>query len=180
MRAVIGSCFGPRRPVDHLKSWMNINWGNIGIKVSFVQYLPNGYLIFMFEDPTQAQYVKGQGTWLLKNSPLLLQPWYSSLNPRGPRSTIFPVWVDPEMPLQFYTWLKELGNQMGNVKGHKNNINPKWEPQLLIEVDTAKPLKDEILIFDGEGSLLHTQKVLYKNLPNACFIRTYLTLALTV
>lgn len=75
------------------------------------------------------------------------------------------------MPLQFYPWLKELGNQLGNVKGHKPipNINPKWEPQLLIEVDTAKPLKDEILIFDGEGSLLHTQKVLYKNLPNACF-----------
>lgn len=90
-RAVIGSCFGPRPPVERLKSWMNINWGNRGIRVPTVQYLPNGYLVFMFEDPAQAQYVIGQGTWLLKNSPLLLQPWYSSFNPRGPRSTVFSV-----------------------------------------------------------------------------------------
>ena len=48
-------------------------------------------------------------------------------------------------------------------------MNPKWEPQLLIDVDLAKDLKEEVLLLNGEGEVLHTQRVVYRNLPNVCF-----------
>ena len=167
-RAVIGSCFGPRPPAEHLKAWMSVNWGAKGIKIPHVQYMSNGYFVFMFEDPEHSQFVLSKGTWLFKNYPLLLQPWTRYFNPRGPRSTVMPVWVDfPDLPLQFYPWLKEIGSQLGVVKGHKPvpNVNPKWEPQLLIDVDTASSLKEEVIVEDGDGIILHIQKVVY-NLSN--------------
>ena len=61
-KAVVGSCYGPRPPVEQLRAWMNINWGNKGIKVPHVQYLPNGYFLFMFEEAAQAQFVISHGT----------------------------------------------------------------------------------------------------------------------
>ena len=47
-------------------------------------------------------------------------------------------------------------------------INPSWHPQALVEVDLAKPLIEDIDISCGEYSF--KQKVLYKHLPNACFL----------
>lgn len=53
-RAVIGSCFGPRPLVEQLKAGMSYNWGNKGINVPHVQYLPNGYYVFLFDDSIHA------------------------------------------------------------------------------------------------------------------------------
>ena len=169
---VVGSCFGPRPPVEHLKTWMSVNWGNRGLTIPHVQYLPNGYFVFMFEEPEQAQFVLSHGTWLFKNSPLLLQAWTRDFNPRGARSSIIPVWVDfPEMPLQFYPWLKELGSQLGKSQGINLFLMLILNGNLscLLKFDTSLTLKEEILIMDGEGEVLHVQKVVYRNLPNACF-----------
>ena len=64
------------------------------------------------------------------------------------------VWVDfLEMPIQFYPWINEIGSQVGVVKGHKliSAVNPKWEPQLLIDIDLSTPLKEEVLLLHSFG-----------------------------
>lgn len=49
------------------------------------------------------------------------------------------------------------------------NTNPRWDPQILVEVDTSQPLKYSIDLHDQEGNVIHSQPIVYKILPNACF-----------
>ncbi|MCO5610285.1 hypothetical protein L7F22_064521 [Adiantum nelumboides] len=64
-----------------------------------------------------------------------------------------------------------MGAELGKVLGQKSRggINPKWDPQLLIEVNLSKTLKNDISIKDSKGHLWHSQKIVYRNLPNSCF-----------
>ncbi|MCO5583141.1 hypothetical protein L7F22_037049 [Adiantum nelumboides] len=51
----------------------------------------------------------------------------------------------------------------------QGGFNPKWDPQLLIEIDLNKDLIYEVPIKDSDGNWLHSQLVRYRNLPNVCF-----------
>ncbi|KAH7296809.1 hypothetical protein KP509_26G039800 [Ceratopteris richardii] len=39
----------------------------------------------------------------------------------------------------------------------------------MVEIDTARLIKTDLMIKDNDGRTLHVQKVIYRNLPNACF-----------
>ncbi|MCO5607913.1 hypothetical protein L7F22_062115 [Adiantum nelumboides] len=155
-----------------MKAWINTHWGTRNIRPSDVQYLPNNYYLFFFDDPVEALQVIGHGQWLIKNTPISVFKWYEGFNPRGDKPSKVPVWVDfPNLPVEYYPWLKELRSYLGSVLGQKSRggFNPKWDPQLLVEIDLNKELIFEIPIKDSEGNWLHSQIVTYKNLPNACF-----------
>ncbi|MCO5606949.1 hypothetical protein L7F22_064746 [Adiantum nelumboides] len=110
--------------------------------------------------------------WLIRNTPISVFKWYEGFNPRGDKPTKVPVWVDfPNLPVDFYPWLKDIGSYLGTVLGQKSRggFNPKWDPQLLIETDLNKDLIYEVPIKDSDGNWLHSQLVTYRNLPNACF-----------
>lgn len=82
------------------------------------------------------------------------------------------MWCDfPDLPLPFFPWFKEIGSQLGKVLGQKPTpaVNSKRDPQLLIEIHTSENIKQEVALVDQNGNLMHTQKVVYRNLPNACF-----------
>ncbi|MCO5600856.1 hypothetical protein L7F22_054974 [Adiantum nelumboides] len=169
-RVVIGLCHGVRPSVESLKIWISQAWKNRNVQIDQVQYLPNGYYLFFFRDSNSALQVVSQGQWLIKNTPMSVFKWFSG--PKGPKPSLIPVWVDfPDLPVDFFPWLNDLGNMVGKVMGQKNRggINPKWDPQVLVEVDISKSLKEEIPIRDSKGQLFHLQKVVYRNLPNACF-----------
>ncbi|MCO5567883.1 hypothetical protein L7F22_021579 [Adiantum nelumboides] len=51
----------------------------------------------------------------------------------------------------------------------RGGVYPKWDPQLLIEIDLNKDLIYEVPIKDSDGNWLHSQLVTYRNLHNACF-----------
>lgn len=124
--------------METLKSWMQANWASRGIQLPHVQYLPNNHFVFLFEEVAQAKYVLAQGFWLLRNAPLILQPWFRNFNPRTSKATLFLAWVDfPNLFIHLYPLLNELGNQLGKVREYNPvpTVNPKWDPLLLIEVD---------------------------------------------
>lgn len=114
----------------------------------------------------------GQGQWwLIRFTPISVFNWFPGFNPKGPKPTKSPVWVDfPNLPIELYPWLKSIGIYVGKVLGQRprGNINPKFDPQLLIE-DTGVDIKLSIPIKDSSGRILHSQRILYRNLPNACF-----------
>ncbi|MCO5549473.1 hypothetical protein L7F22_002944 [Adiantum nelumboides] len=110
-----------------------------------------------------------------------LETWFDQLQDRvliglchGPHPSMEALksWVDfPYLLVDYYPWLKNLGAKIGKVLGQKSRggINPKWDPQLLIEVNLSKPLKNDISIKDSHGHLWHSQRIVYRNLPNSCF-----------
>ncbi|MCO5566295.1 hypothetical protein L7F22_019971 [Adiantum nelumboides] len=168
-RMVIGLCHGIRPSLESLKSWVGQQWTNKNLRVEQIQYLPNNYYMFLFEDPTSALQVVGLGQWIIRNTPLTVFNWYLGFKSRGPKPTKIPTWVD--LPIELYPWLKSIGTWVGRVLGQRTRggFSPKWDPQLLIEVDIIKDLKSEVPIKDSNGVILHCQKITYKNLPNACF-----------
>ncbi|MCO5580735.1 hypothetical protein L7F22_034605 [Adiantum nelumboides] len=98
--------------------------------------------------------------------------WYLGFNPRGPKPTKVPIWVEfHDLPIDYYPWLKQIGSCLGRVLGQRarGGFNPKWEPQMLIEIDLSKNLKTEVPIKVPSGILIHTQRVSYRKFPNACF-----------
>ncbi|MCO5550577.1 hypothetical protein L7F22_004065 [Adiantum nelumboides] len=110
--------------------------------------------MFLFEDPDSALQVVGHGQWLIRNTPLTVFSWYPGFNPRGPKPTRIPTWVDfPDLPIELYPWLKSIGTSVGRVLGqrYRGGFIPKWDPQLLTEVDISKELKSEVLIKDSNG-----------------------------
>ncbi|MCO5596515.1 hypothetical protein L7F22_050578 [Adiantum nelumboides] len=171
-KTLIAACHGPRPPTDTLKHWMRQNWEPKNIKTPYIQYLPNNYYLFFFYKAEHAFQVLSSGTWLVRNTPLIFTKWYKGFDPRKKKPTTTPVWVDlPDLPLDFYPWIKEIGNSVGKVLGQRPQppINPKWDPQLLIEVDTSIELPTFVDLFDQEDNVIHSQTILYRNLPNSCF-----------
>ncbi|MCO5555909.1 hypothetical protein L7F22_009453 [Adiantum nelumboides] len=175
-RVVIGMCHGIHPSMETLKAWTKQQclqqWTNKNIRLCQVQFLPNNYFLFFFEDASDALQVVSHSQWLIRNTPMAVFNWFPGFNPRGPRPTKVSIWVDfPEMPIEFYPWLKLIGGWIGRVLGQRarGGFNPKWDPQLLIEVDTGVDLNMEIPIKSSSGSVIHMQRVTYKNLPNACF-----------
>ncbi|MCO5596517.1 hypothetical protein L7F22_050580 [Adiantum nelumboides] len=171
-KTLIAACHGPRPPADTLKHWMRQNWEPKNIKTPYIQYLPNNYYLFFFYKAEHAFQVLSSGTWLVRNTPLIFTKWYKGFDPRKKKPTTTPVWVDlPDLPLDFYPWIKEIGNSVGKVLGQRPQppINPKWDPQLLIEVDTSIELPTSVDLFDHKDNVIHSQTILYRNLPNSCF-----------
>lgn len=171
-RVIIGLCHGARPSLEALRSWIDQTWTNRNIKVNQVQYLPNGYYLFFCSDSNSALQIVGQGQWLVRFTPISVFKWFPGFNPKGPKPTKAPVWVDfLDLPIELYPWLKSIGGCVGKVLGQRprGGINPKFDPQLLIEVDTNVDLKLTVPIKDSNGKVLHSQKVMYRNLPNACF-----------
>ncbi|MCO5579413.1 hypothetical protein L7F22_033268 [Adiantum nelumboides] len=171
-RMVIGLCHGLRPSLESLKSWVGQQWTNKNLRVERVQYLPNNYYIFLFEDPTSTLQVVGHGQWIIRNTPLTVFNSYPGFNLGGPKPTKIPTWVNfIDLPIELYPWLKSIGTWVGRVLGQRTRggSSPKWDPQLPIEVDISKDLKFEVPIKDSNGVILHCQKIIHKNLPNACF-----------
>lgn len=115
-----------------------------GIKIPLVQFLPNNLYIFLFKESIYVQQVLSQGIWLLWICLMIFHPWTKGFKSRKGKPFSVPIWVDfLDLPLQFFPWMKDIGSQLGKVKGHKPipNINPKLKPQLLEEFDTLKTLK---------------------------------------
>lgn len=77
----------------------------------------------------------------------------------------------PDLPIAFYPWVKEIGEKVGKVLGKKPNpnINPKWDPYLFVELDIVIELKENVKLYSQDVTLFHSQRIFYKNLPNACF-----------
>ncbi|MCO5583272.1 hypothetical protein L7F22_037181 [Adiantum nelumboides] len=150
-RVLIGLCHGPRPSLETLEGWVAVNWENQNIILHHIMYLPSNYNLFFFEDSNSAFHVISKGQWLIKSTPLSFYRWYRRFDPRGDKPTCIPIWFDfPDMPVEFYPWLKRIGSKIGKVLGQKSRggINPKWDPQLLIEINVSKPLKDEVPIKD--------------------------------
>lgn len=128
------------------------------------------YILF-FNDAKHTAEVLNHGKWLIKSMPLVIHRWTKSFDHKNKKLATIPVWVDlPQMPLAFYLWIKNLGSKIGRIicqKSYPAN-NPKWDPQLLMEVNTSQELKHSLNLLDQDGHVLHIQKVIYKNLPNAC------------
>ncbi|MCO5566788.1 hypothetical protein L7F22_020468 [Adiantum nelumboides] len=171
-RVVIVLCHGIRPPLETLKSWMAVQWEYRNNRASHVQYLPNNYYLLFFDDNQAALQVISHGQWIIKNTPMSVFNWFTGLNPKGSKPSKVLVWVDfVDLPIEYYPWLKQIGSCIGRVLGQKESkgINPKWDPQLLVEVDLSKDLHQFVPIKNSERTILHKQKVLYKTLPNACF-----------
>ncbi|MCO5564995.1 hypothetical protein L7F22_018665 [Adiantum nelumboides] len=171
-RVVLGLSHGPRPSMEVLKQLIAFNWENRNVFPQHIQYLPNNYYLFFFEDANSALQVITEGQCLIKNTPISFFKWHKGFNPRGAKPTRVPVWVDfLDLPVEFYPWLGKLGNSLGKVFGQKfrGGINPKWDPQLLIEVDLSKPTKISIPITNMSRLFLHDQKIVYRNLPNSCY-----------
>lgn len=129
-----------------------------------------GFTCFFCGDSNSALQIVSQGQWLVRNTPISTFKWYPGFNPKGPKPTKVPIWVDfPDLPIELYPWLKSIGNCVGRVLGQRprGGINPKFDPQLLIEVDLNQEIKSSILIKDSSSRNLHSQKILYRKLPNA-------------
>ncbi|MCO5548711.1 hypothetical protein L7F22_002171 [Adiantum nelumboides] len=171
-KVIIGICHGSRPSLKSLRVWMNQNWSNRNIRVNHVQYLPNGYYLFLYENPNFALQIVSQGQWILTNTPISMFNWYLGFNPKGPKPTKSPVWVDfVDLHVELYPLLKHIGSYVGRVLGqrYRGGINPKFDPQLLIELDLSKELIHFVPIQDSNGKELHSQKVVYKTLPKTCF-----------
>ncbi|MCO5595985.1 hypothetical protein L7F22_050037 [Adiantum nelumboides] len=120
-RVVLGLCHGPRPSMEVLKQWISFNWENRNVFPQHIQYLPNNYYLFFFEDANSALQVITEGQWLIKNTPISFFKWHKGFNPRGDKPTRVPVWVDfPDLPVEFYSWLGKLGNSVGKVLGQKS------------------------------------------------------------
>ncbi|MCO5550364.1 hypothetical protein L7F22_003848 [Adiantum nelumboides] len=169
---IIGLYHGVRPSLEALRTWISQTWEKTNIRINHVQYLPNGYYLLCCDDSNSALQTVSQGQWLIRNTPISVFNRYIGFNPKGPKPTKAPVWVDfVDLPIELYPWLKPIGNSLGRVIGQRSRggINPKFDPQLLIEIDLSKDLKYLIPIKDSCGRPLHQQKIVYKNLPNACF-----------
>ena len=93
---------------------------------------------------------------MFRNSPFCLFRWSKELNPSGQKPTTCPVWVElPNLPFIFYPWIKKITEPLGKVLGTrpKSTFNPSWHPQVLVEVDLALPLVEEIAINCGEFNI---------------------------
>lgn len=66
-------------------------------------------------------------------------------DPKAKKLTNVPIWVDlPSLPLHFFRLIKNIRAQLGTkVLGQKHipSINPKWESQILVEINTIAPIK---------------------------------------
>ncbi|MCO5559112.1 hypothetical protein L7F22_012704 [Adiantum nelumboides] len=159
-RVVIGLCHGPRPSMEVLKQWIAVNWENRNVFPQHIQNLPNNFYVFFYEDANSALQVITEGQWLIRNTLVSFFKSFKGFNPKGEKPTKIPVWVDfPYLPVEFYPWLNKIGNVVGKVLGQKarGGINPKWDPQLLIEVDTSKPTKTSVPIRNNVGQLIHDQ-----------------------
>ncbi|MCO5562061.1 hypothetical protein L7F22_015687 [Adiantum nelumboides] len=171
-RFLIGHYHGPRPSMEALKNWVAASWENKNIFPNHIQYLPNNYYLFFFDDNNGAFQVISRGQWIIKSTPLSFFKWHRGFDPRGDKPLCIPIWVDfPDLPVDYYPWLKNLGAKIRKALGQKSRggINPKWDPQLLIEINLNKPLKNDISIKDSDEHLWHSQKIVYRNLPNSCF-----------
>ncbi|MCO5559353.1 hypothetical protein L7F22_012952 [Adiantum nelumboides] len=117
-RVVIGLCHGPRPFMEMLKQWIAVNLENRNVFPQHIQYLPNNFYLFFFEDANSALQVITERQWLIRNTPMSFFKWFKGFNPKGEKPTKIPVWVDfPDLPVEFYPKLNKIGNVVGKVLG---------------------------------------------------------------
>lgn len=61
-KTLIGVCHGVRPLVDTLKFLMKYNWESKNMKLPYVQYLPNNFYLFFFENSKHAMTFLSNGT----------------------------------------------------------------------------------------------------------------------
>lgn len=170
-RAVVGMIFGPRPPIDSLRAWIRHNWESIGIEVVLTQAIRNNSYIFLLKTPEMALKALAAGQWVIRSSPLCLFKWTPDFKPEGNNQIRYPVWVEfPDLPFQYYPILNHLAEPLGKVLGVRpaSDINPRWHPQVLVEIDLSKELPSYWTLVREDG-IEFTQEIFYKQLPNACF-----------
>lgn len=132
--------------------------------------------------------VLGAGQWCIRNIPLCLFRWSPTFSTEGPKPTHYPVWVElPNLPMQYYPFIHKLVEPLGKILGKRRqqDFNPRWHPQVLVEMDLDGQFPPIIEIYRDDGvkvidrrvielhflssSLSPLQEVAYKHLPNACF-----------
>ena len=121
--------------------------------------------------PDMALQAVAAGQWMIKNSPMCLFKWYPGFKPEGGNHVKYPVWVEfPDLPFQYYPILKKLAEPLGKVLGIRpiNEINPRWHPQVLVEIDLSQDLPTAWTLVRDDGITME-QEIFYKHLPNACF-----------
>ncbi|MCO5609140.1 hypothetical protein L7F22_063362 [Adiantum nelumboides] len=102
-RVGIGMCHGPRPSMDVLKQWISSNWENRNVFPQHIQYLPNNFYMFFFEEANSALQVITEGQWLIKNTPISFFKWFKGFNRKGEKPTKISVWVDfPDLSVKFY------------------------------------------------------------------------------
>ncbi|MCO5580828.1 hypothetical protein L7F22_034701 [Adiantum nelumboides] len=147
-RVVLGLCHGPRPSMEVLKQWIAFNWENRNVFPQHIQYLPNNYYLFFFEDANSALQDITEGQWLIKNTPNSFFKWHKGFNPRGEKPTRVPVWVDfPDLPMEFYPWLGKLDNSVVKIAKqeaklpHGEPIQPNIQEFQAVKKSSYKPLK---------------------------------------
>lgn len=91
---------------------MRMNWETRNIRIPYVQYLPNNFYMFFFEQEAHAQMVISHGTWLVRNTPFVFTRWTKQFDPKIKKPTTIPVWVDlVDLTLVFYPWVKDIGKR---------------------------------------------------------------------
>ncbi|MCO5567687.1 hypothetical protein L7F22_021381 [Adiantum nelumboides] len=117
-RVLIGLCHGSRPSMEALKSWVAANWENKNIFPYHIQYLPNNYYLFFFDDNNSAFQVISRGQWIIKSTPLSFFRWHRGFDPKGDKPSCIPIWVDfPDLLVEYYPWLKNIGAKIGKVLG---------------------------------------------------------------
>ncbi|MCO5581992.1 hypothetical protein L7F22_035881 [Adiantum nelumboides] len=116
-RLIIGLCHGARPSMEALRTWMSQNWSIRNINVTHVQYMPNGYYLFFCADPTSTLQIVSHGQWLMRNTPILVFNWYIGFNPKGPKPSKAPIWVDfIDLPVEFKDLIYTVPIQDSNGK----------------------------------------------------------------
>lgn len=170
-RALVGMIFGPRPPIEVLRTWIKQNWGAMGLEVTQTQALRNNSYIFLMKTPEMALQAIAAGQWMVRNSPMGLFKWYPGFKLEGGNHIKYPVWVEfPDLPYQYYPILKKLAEPLGKVLGVRpvSDINPRWHPQVLVEIDLSNDLPTVWRMVRDDG-IEFNQEIFYKHMPNACF-----------
>lgn len=133
--------------------------------MSITQNLPNNFYIFLFKNEEMVVNSLRVGQLCTRNSPISLFRWTPKFSLEGTKSTLCSIWVElPNLSFHlYYPMLKNIVEPLGKVLSTRPllEFNPRWHPQVLVEIDGESELPYEIDMPTREGGFL-TQPVTYK------------------
>lgn len=140
--------------------------------VTSYRLLRKGYIMFLFDTEDMVARGLSQGLWTMRNQPLYLELWSPFLND-APRPITVPTWVElTDLPFSLFNQVKSLCVPLKRFIGQEKEgfFNPRGSPQVCIMIDLNEELLKQHKTVRKDGSVVKDQEVVYKNLPNSCFL----------